>query len=485
MSKLDSILDKKIIQGGMGVGVSSHHLARTVSSYGQLGVISATAPDLLLIRGLQKGDSSGELREALTHFPNQEIASRIVDDFFIEGGKDPNVRYKSHGNPGIERVGTNQVRLSHQGLENAVVAGAFVEVYLAKKGHNSPIGANFLSKIGWAQLPTLYGAMLAGVDVVLIGAGFPREIPDILTAYENGSIGKMGFPIDTTFNPASAGVNYEIIFDPTRFGAERLERPAFLGIVGNHLGAKALPLADGYVFEGPIAGGHNPPARSKSLNALGEPDYGPKDEMDFTLLASQLEKNSTLHAGRRQPYWLAGNYATRLSEALSHGAQGVQVGTPFSLSQDSGIDASIKDRELNAVMNGAVAFTDPRASPTGFPFKTLKIPGTIAMDDVYLSRQRICDLKYLVSFFENANGSFDSRCPSGPVEGYVKKGGKLEDTVGRKCLCNGLAATIGLGTPGEIELITSGGNFDAVKTLVGKHGLKYSATQVIDYILGI
>ena len=39
----------------------------------------------------------------------------------------------------------------------------------------------------------------------------------------------------------------------------------------------------------------------------------------------------------------------------------------------------------------------------------------------------------------------DYRCAAEPVANYVKKGGKLEDTLGRLCLCNGLMATIGLG----------------------------------------
>lgn len=479
MSKLDAILDKKIIQGGMGVGVSNHNLARAVSSYGQLGVISATAPDLLLVRGLQNGDSTGEICEALSHFPNQEIAASIVDKFFVPGGKGADERYLSHGFPTFEIAGDNQLKLGHQNLEDTLVVGAFVEVFLAKKNHSNPVGANFLNKIEWAQLPTLYGAMLAGVDVVLIGAGFPKEIPGILTSFESGLMGRMSIPV------ASSANKYEITFDPTRFGVSSLSRPAFLGIVGNHLGAKALPMADGYVFEGPIAGGHNPPARSKALTATGEPDYGPKDDMDFALLAGQLEKNSVLHGGRKQPYWLAGNYSTRLQEALSLGARGVQVGTPFSLSQESGIEPGLKERELNAVMGGAVAFTDPRASPTGFPFKTLLVPGTMGMADVYAQRKRICNLGYLISLYEDDSGKIKSRCPSEPVESYVRKGGLIEDTFGRKCLCNGLAATIGVGMPGEVPLITSGGNFDAVKALVGKHGLKYSATQVIDYILGV
>jgi nitronate monooxygenase len=41
----------KIIQGGMGVGVSNWRLAQAVSKLGQLGVVSGTALDQLLCGG--------------------------------------------------------------------------------------------------------------------------------------------------------------------------------------------------------------------------------------------------------------------------------------------------------------------------------------------------------------------------------------------------------------------------------------------------
>ena len=62
-----------IIQGGMGVGVSSWQLARAVSQAGHLGVVSGTALDNVLARRLQDGDQDGNIRRALRHFPNQEI----------------------------------------------------------------------------------------------------------------------------------------------------------------------------------------------------------------------------------------------------------------------------------------------------------------------------------------------------------------------------------------------------------------------------
>jgi len=470
MLDMGNMLDKKIIQGGMGVGVSGHKLARKVSCYGQLGVVSATGPDILLVRGLQHGDITGELRDALEHFPNQDISRRILDKFFIEGGKETHERYILNQFPAFEKTSDTEFILTNKDLEDSLIAGAFVEVYLAKKGHTNPVGANFLNKIGLAQLPTLYGTMLAGIDVVLIGAGFPTDIPEIIDAFVSGNAGKMFIPISDK--------KYSIVFDPKRFFKTELSRPVFLGIVGNHLGVRGLPHADGYVFEGPIAGGHNPPARSKALNGIGEPLYGPKDDMNFELLAAQLKRN-----GGHQPYWLAGNYATRLAEALSYGASGVQVGTPFAFCKDSMITPELKRQALIEILNGAKAYTSARASPTGFPFKELLVTETLAFTKIYEERVRVCDLGHLVEIYEDPAGKLMTRCPAGPVKTYVQKGGNLEYTVGRKCLCNGLTSTIGLGMPGEKPLITSGADFTAVKDLVAKHGMEYSVENVIDYIL--
>ncbi|HEY6553858.1 MAG TPA: nitronate monooxygenase, partial [Vicinamibacteria bacterium] len=47
--------EPQIIQGGMGVAVSSFGLARAVSREGQLGVVSGTALDVVLARRLQSG----------------------------------------------------------------------------------------------------------------------------------------------------------------------------------------------------------------------------------------------------------------------------------------------------------------------------------------------------------------------------------------------------------------------------------------------
>ena len=51
-----------VIQGGMGVAVSSWPLARAVAAAGQLGVVSGTALDAVLARRLQDGDPAVKAR---------------------------------------------------------------------------------------------------------------------------------------------------------------------------------------------------------------------------------------------------------------------------------------------------------------------------------------------------------------------------------------------------------------------------------------
>ncbi|MCF7916086.1 MAG: nitronate monooxygenase, partial [Spirochaetaceae bacterium] len=45
----------RIIQGGMGAGVSNWRLARSVAEQGGLGVVSSVALDVIMVRRLQQG----------------------------------------------------------------------------------------------------------------------------------------------------------------------------------------------------------------------------------------------------------------------------------------------------------------------------------------------------------------------------------------------------------------------------------------------
>jgi NAD(P)H-dependent flavin oxidoreductase YrpB (nitropropane dioxygenase family) len=66
-----------IIQGGMGVAISNWRLARTVSQLGQLGVVSGTGIDTVMVRRLQDGDPGGHVRRAAAHFPVPALVQRV------------------------------------------------------------------------------------------------------------------------------------------------------------------------------------------------------------------------------------------------------------------------------------------------------------------------------------------------------------------------------------------------------------------------
>ncbi|MBU4070425.1 MAG: hypothetical protein KJ646_05565, partial [Nanoarchaeota archaeon] len=176
------IINQKIIQGGMGVGVSNYILARIVSALGELGVVSGVMLDAMMIRRLQNGDLTGEIRHALEQFPNQNIADWIIDKYFIKNGKPLSQKYLNCPFPKFDVNSEKILTLKSKNLEKLIVAANFVEVYLAKQGHNNPVGINYLHKIQWPIMPSIYGAMLAGVDVLLIGAGFPKEIPNVINS---------------------------------------------------------------------------------------------------------------------------------------------------------------------------------------------------------------------------------------------------------------------------------------------------------------
>ena len=213
----------RIIQGGMGVAVSSWRLARAVSLRGQLGVVSGTAIDTVIARRLQMGDPGGHLREAFDAFPVREIATRVWDRYFVQGGKPADAPFKS------KPVATVEMSSA---LLDLVVISNFAEVFLAKAQHAGQVGINLLEKVQLPNLASLFGAMLAKVDVVLMGAGIPRAIPAILDRLAAGEPAEMKLDVAG----ALPGEQFFSRFDPRRYlgdAISHLQRPQFLAIVSS------------------------------------------------------------------------------------------------------------------------------------------------------------------------------------------------------------------------------------------------------------
>jgi nitronate monooxygenase len=468
-----------IIQGGMGAGVSSWQLARAVSLTGQLGVVSGTALCAILTRRLQMGDQGGHMRRAMAEFPFSGMVDRILDRYFIPGGKSPDEPFQVF--PMLSES------LSQQQLELIVVAN-FVEVWLAKEGHDGLVGINYLEKIQLPTLPSLFGAMIAGVDYVLMGAGIPVCIPATISQLCEGKVATLSLRVEG----AGSDDSFVCRFDPNAFTAGQipwLDRPKFLPIIASvtlaqMLIRKASGPVDGFVVEGPTAGGHNAPPRGKpQLNDRGEPVYGDRDIVDLEIMRSL-----------QRPFWLAGSYGSPegLVHALECGAAGVQVGTAFAFCDESGLEENIKREVIRRSHHGDLdVLTDPVASPTGFPFKVLGFEGSLSDAEVYLDRQRICDLGFLRHGYKKPDGSLGWRCPAEPTNTYVKKGGKLEDATGRKCVCNGLVSNIGLAQVrrhGELEqrLLTCGNDVNSIwRFLAEDNATSYSAKDVVHHLLSI
>lgn len=506
----------KLIQGGMGVHVSNWRLAKTVAMQRPgitVGTVSGTALDVVYVRLLQLGDPGGHARRALRALDDRfgvSTGRTICDRYFIEGGKAPNERFRSapmqivraHDGrrtfplPNGDAV-TTPLKLDDEIIELLIATG-FAEVWLAKEGHAGKVFINFLNKIELPLIYVLYGAMLAGVDGVIVGAGNPEGLPALCRRLAKHEA--VAHEISVLYR--EAGEEFVIAFDPQeiaggRFTTQALAVPAFLAIVSLEDLVKALAESksappDGFIIEHHTAGGHNAnPIGPLRRDERGQPIYSARDEADLAAIRAV-----------GLPFWLAGGYGSRdgLREALAAGACGVQAGTVFALAEESGMKPEYRSAILAALKNGVEDENLVHTtvfSPTGFSFKVVQLQDTLSDDDVYASRRRICDIGMLQQRgFHKADEQGErvlfQRCPAGPIENFVKHRGLERNTDERRCLCNGLLACVGLGQVKEIQgevveepaIVTLGNHLDGVRRLSRQGQTHYYVQDVVADILG-
>jgi nitronate monooxygenase len=467
-------IQPELIQGGMGVGVSDWKLAHAVAVSGErlnrrvLGVVSGTGLALTMVNRLRQGDTN--TKRALEAFCVPETAQEVLDKYWLRVGKSP---------PKPEVLVNGRPERKAETVRLTILAN-FVEVWLAKEGHNNPIGINYLEKVQLPRLPELFGAMLGGVDYVLMGAGIPNQVPEVLDKLQDYA--GASYRIDV-----SGSDRYVMSFDPETVIPEKrrkyLKRPQFLAIVSHHalaqvLAHKATGEVNGFVVEGPSAGGHNAPARNKALNEKGEPIYGERDRPDLTKIRDL-----------GLPFWLAGGYASseKLEEAKRSGATGIQVGSAFALCDESGLRDDLKQELRRQSFSGDLqVLANPVVSPSGFPFQVAQMEGSLSDRAVYERRKRDCSVGYLVEAYTTKRGRMGFRCPAEPIAAYLRKGGSLEATEGRVCLCNGLAAAAKDGQrsdkPDEAFIATLGQEGHFIHELMPDAGGSYSAEDVVNFI---
>ena len=310
-----------IIQGGMGVGVSLHPLASAVAVLGGAGVVSSAALDVI-------------------------VSARL--------GKKVN---------------------SHE--------AAYLEITEAKKS-GGYIGINIMIALVRDYEASVKGALDAGVDAIISGAGLPLSLPSIQP------------PRDTALIPiVSSARALEVICKKwERFGY----RP------------------DAVVLEGPLAGGH-----------IGfQIDQWQLPENTLENLLPPVKDAAKKHGDF--PVIVAGGIYSHddIRRFIALGADGVQMGTRFLATYESSATDSYKQAVVDATADNILVSAYP-CSPCGLPFRLLtQSPMYIAT--LNQTRMPLCNKGYVLQ--KDADGRLTKCAAKLPGWQYF-------------CICNGLISSAG------------------------------------------
>lgn len=260
-----------------------------------------------------------------------------------------------------------------------------------------PIGMNIMVAVINQYEDSVLGSMDGGVDAIISGAGLPMALPEIAKTHPRAEEVAL-IPI------VSSGRATEVIF-------KRWSRSG--------------RLPDALVVEGPLAGGHI---------AWRDPEEAldPKNKLE-NLLAEVFEV--TKKWNHNIPVIAAGGVYTHedILGYLKMGCAGVQMGTRFLATHESGANAEYK-KLLVACKEEDIELANRPGSPCGILFRVIK---QSPFYQQALARERApkCDKGYLL------NKGF---CPS-----------KYENEK-TFCICNGLLSSINLNNENEKNLYTVG-----------------------------
>jgi nitronate monooxygenase len=343
-----------IVQGGMGVGVSLYPLAKAVAREGGLGIISSACLDRLLSKRNNKKLNTYE--------------------------------------------------------------AVYEEVSLSKI-ENGFAGINIMAALQRDYNDSVKGALDAGADAIISGAGLPLNLPAIQP------------PKDTALIPiVSSARALDII-------CKKWEK----------LGYRP----DAVVLEGPLAGGH-----------LGFRI----DQVD--LESNRLEnllppvKDLAMKNGNI-PVIVAGGIYTHedIVRFMAMGADGVQMGTRFLATEESSATEAYKQAVVLAQEEDIVVAHRP-GSPCGLPFRVIK-QSPMYVSSLKRLRPPKCDKGYVL--MKDAEGKY-TICPA------------KQDNENYFCICNGLLSSGGYNPDKEESLFTVGSNACRVNKIISVKALMNELT---------
>ena len=338
-----------IIQGGMGVGVSLSPLASAVAREGGVGIVSSACLDRLVSK--RKG----------------------------------------------KRVATYDA--------------AYEEVSLAKASGGFT-GINIMVALPRDYEASVRGALDAGADFIISGAGLPLQLPAIQSPRETALI-----PI------ISSARALELI-------CKKWER------------LKYRP--DAVVLEGPLAGGH----LGFKIDQI---------ELDSNKLENLLPpvKDVAVKYGDI-PVIVAGGIYTHadIRRFLAMGADGVQMGTRFLATEESSASPGYKQAVIDAGEEDIVVAHDP-GSPCGFPFRVIR-QSPMYLSALTKARPPKCNKGYVLQ--KDEEGKY-TRCPARYSNEH------------HFCICNGLLSSAGYNPKQEEPLFTVGANAFRVEKVLSVKSL--------------
>jgi nitronate monooxygenase len=154
------------------------------------------------------------------------VSAEVLRKYFVEGGKAEDAPYALLA---MYRGAVSRAR------HEVTILANFVEVWLAKQGHNGAVGINLLTKVQMPNIASLYGAMLAGVDYVLMGAGIPKEIPGVLDRLAAHEPARMKLDVD------GGGRRSTSSWIPVSSGTVQRRRTSSAEVLPHHLAGVAGP----------------------------------------------------------------------------------------------------------------------------------------------------------------------------------------------------------------------------------------------------
>ncbi len=261
------------------------------------------------------------------------------------------------------------------------------------------------------------GAIEAGVDIIFAGAGLPLALPTLV-----GNAPVAIVPI------VSSGRALKLI-------CRRW----------NQLGR----IPDAVVLEGPLAGGH--------LGFKAEDVTKPEFQLEniFGALKEVARDNGDF------PVIVAGGIYNRedIIRWGNAGADGVQLGTRFAATHESGASEAFKRAIVECREEDIEVATDP-GSPSGLPFRVIKTCPAY-QQALARSRRPRCDKKYLLH-----KGS-DGRLTCPALEGHSAF-----------CICNGLLSAVNANDTDELPLFTVGTNAARVDRILSTNELIDELTRI-------